>query len=307
MKLYCLYLAAGLAIAAAGLSAQGATQPLRFGTLPAESAIPLIIAAERGLFAQAGAAVELVPFNSPIDRNIALQGGKLDGMIGDVMTALVLNEAGLPMRITSDINEDFKLLCSPKSGVKTFAQLDGKDVSVVPNFALEYVMDRFAAKNGIKWKLVNIPSIPARFEALLSGQITGVVFTEPQATLLAARGASVLAGSRDYGLKVGAILFTEKAVRERAAELAAFYRAYDLAVDYIGRTPAADFAALLTKYGFPEAVKDYLAVPGRYSHAAAIGEADFAAVLDWSLAKGLVKKTATLSGVASQLWVKPAR
>lgn len=177
----------GLALALSG-AASAPSAPLRFGLLPAESAIPLIVAQEKGFFAGHGVTVELTMFQSPLDRNIVLQTGKGDGAIADVMTVLAFKEAGAAVTATSDINEDFKVLASPRSAITSVRQLDGKDVAVVPNFALEYIMDRVAQKAGVAYKLVNIPSIPARFEALLADRLTAVVFTEPQATVLAARG-----------------------------------------------------------------------------------------------------------------------
>ena len=280
------------------LSAQSAP-PLRFGLLPAESAIPLIVAHEKGFFAAQGVAVELTMFQSPLDRNIVLQTGKSDGAIGDVMTVLAFKEAGLAVTAASDINEDFKLLASPGAGITTLAQLDGKDVSVVPNFALEYIMDRIAQKAGITYKLVNIPSIPARFEALMANRLTGVVFTEPQATVLVARGAKLLGGSQESGLKAGVLLFTDKVLAEQPSAVQAFYRAYNQAVAFINSTPASSYAATLVNYGFPEAITAYLGSGVRYKNAAAVTPAMFEDIAAWCRSKGTVKKAWTLAEVAT--------
>lgn len=295
-RLLTLGLALGLALP---LVAQPAS-PLRFGLLPAESAIPLIVAQDKGFFAAQGVAVELTMFQSPLDRNVVLQTGKGDGAIADVMTVLAFREAGAAVTATSDINEDFKLLSSPKSALTTVAQLDGKDVSVVPNFALEYIMDRIAQKAGIGYKLVNIPSIPARFEALLADRLTAVVFTEPQATVLAARGAHVLGGSKESGLKAGVFLFTDKVLNDQPEAVKAFYRAYDEAVAYINATPAAEYAAVLVKYGFPEAVTAYLGSGVRYQKAGPVTAAMFNDISDWCRAKGTVKKAWGLTEVTTE-------
>lgn len=271
------------------LPAQG-TDILRFGLLPAESAIPIIVAYEKGFFTQQGVTVELTMFSSPLDRNVVLQGGRLDGAIADVMTALSFMEAGLSLRITSDINEDFKLLASPGSGITSMKALDGKDVSVVPNFALEYIMDKLAAKAGITYKLVNIPSIPARFEALMANRLSGVVFTEPQATLLVSRGAKLLGGSREAGLKAGALVFTQKYLVENPGKVKAFYRALNQAVDYINSNPADAYAPQVIKYGFPDVTSAYLGVTGQYKHAGSLSLEDFSEILTWTKAKGTIKK-----------------
>lgn len=281
-----------------------AAEPLKFGLLPAESAIPLILAQEKGLFAAQGVTVELTMFQSPVDRNVLLQAGKLDGAIGDLMTVLAFREAGLNVTATSDINEDFKVLASPASGVTTLAQLDGKDVSVVPNFALEYIMDRIAQKAGISYKLVNIPSIPARFEALLANRLTAVVFTEPQATLLAGRGARVLGGSKASGLKAGVLMFTDKTLADQGTAVAAFYQAYNQAVDYVNSRPLSDYADVLKKYGFPDVIGTYLGSGVKYLPAGPVTGAMFDDIAAWTASKGLTKKTWTLGQAATDRFVK---
>ncbi len=271
---------------------------IKFGILPAESAIPIIIAKEKGFYEKEGVNVELVPFNSPNDRNIAVQAGSIDAIIGDVMTSLAFHEAGLSMKITSDINEDFKLLTSPKSGIDTFERLNNKKISVVPNFVLEYIMDEMASRNGIEYELVNISSFTARFEALLSDQIDGVIFTEPQAGLLASKGARILASSKEYGIKAGTLLFNEKTLKDNQGEMKAFYRAYNSAVEYINTTDPSEYSQILTQYGFPEAIKNYLSTGVKYTKADRITVEIFNSVLKWTKAKDLVKKDYKLEDIS---------
>jgi NitT/TauT family transport system substrate-binding protein len=266
------------------------SKTLKFGLLPAESAIPIIVAKEKGFFEKEGVNVELVPFNAPNDRNIAVQAGKLDATIADVMTSLTFHEAGFNMKITSDINEDFKLLTSPKSGIDSFEKLNNKDVSIVPNFVLEYIMDKMAEKNNIKYKTVVIPSITARFEALLADQISGVIFTEPQAGMLVAQGAKLLATSKEYNLKAGTLLFDEKTLKDNQKEVKAFYKGYNKAIEYINSTNASEYSQVLSKYGFPDAISKYLSGGVKYEKAGKITPESFSSVLDWTKKKGLVKK-----------------
>jgi NitT/TauT family transport system substrate-binding protein len=202
------------------------------------------------------------------------------------------------MKITSDINEDFKLLTSPNSGIDSFAKLDKKTVSVVPNFVLEYIMDEMAKKNGISYELVSIPSFTARFEALLADKIDGVIFTEPQAGMLAANGAKVLATSKEYGIKAGTLLFNEKTLKENAAEVKAFYRAYNAAVDYINTTAPSEYSKVLTQYGFPEAIEGYLSSGVKFTKAEEMTKESFESVLEWTQSKGLVKKQYKLEDIS---------
>jgi len=266
-------------------------EPLRFGTLPAESAIPIILAEENGYFDNENISVEITPFSSPNDRNAAAQSGELDGMIGDVMTALSFKEGGINLTITSDINEEFKLLSSPDSGITDIKQLDGKDVSLVPKLLLEYIMDEIAAKNNIAYEVVSIPSIPARYEALLENQIDSVIFTEPQATALKMNGAHVLASSSEYGIKGGTIMFSDNSVAERSADIAAFYRAYDKAVDYINTTDPAEYSSILNEYNFPETMGDYLTNKEEdYAKAASVTKEQYDSIEKWTKEKEMTSK-----------------
>lgn len=269
-------------------------EPLRFGTLPAESAIPIILAKENGYFDEENVSVEITPFNAPNDRNAAAQSGELDGMIGDVMTALSFKEGGIDLTITSDINEEFKLLSSPDSGITDIKQLDGKDVSLVPKLLLEYIMDEIAVKNNITYEVVSIPSIPARYEALLENQIDSVIFTEPQATALKMNGAHVLASSTEYGIKGGTILFSDDTVAERSTDITAFYRAYNKAVDYMNTADPAEYSSILKDYNFPETMGDYLTNKEEdYNKAAIVTKEQYDSIEKWTKAKEMISKEYT--------------
>ncbi|MTI69195.1 MAG: transporter substrate-binding domain-containing protein [Firmicutes bacterium] len=279
-------------------------EEIKFGVLPAEGAIPIIVAYDKGYFEKEGLKVEVVPFNSPNERNIAVQAGKIDGIIADIMTSLTYHDAGFNMKITSDINEDFKLLTAPNSGIDSFEKLNNKEVSLVPNFVLEYIMDEMAKENNIKYKTVVIPSIPTRFEALLSNQVDSVIFTEPQASMLSTRGANVLASSNEYGIKAGAILFNEKVTNENKQAIKAFYRGYNKAVEYINNKDAKEYSKVLTNYGFPNTIKEYLNNNSDYKKANKLDDETFKSVLKWTKSKGIVKKDYTFEDISNFSFIK---
>jgi len=231
---------------------------LAFGILPAESAIPIILAKEKGYFDEAGISVKIQSFSSPNDRNVAVQANELDASIADVMTAASFMQNGIEMIITSDISEDFKILSSPDSGITEMSGLAGKKISLVPNFILEYIMDQFAAEYNFTYEIVEIPSFSGRAEALLSNQIDGVVYTEPQAGMLVEQGAHLLGSSKEAGIKGGVLLFTKEMIQNRPNDIAAFYKAYNKAVDYMNATESSKYSSILIEYQFPEAITAYL-------------------------------------------------
>lgn len=264
------------------------------GILAAESGIPIILAKEKGFFEEEGVNVSIKSFSSPMDRNVAVQAKELDATIGDVMTEASFKENGINMKITSDISEDFKILSSPKSGITEMAQLDGKKVSLVPNFILEYIMDEFAKKDDFTYEIVEIQSFSGRAEALLQDQIDGVVFTEPQASMLVQQGAHLLGGSREAGIKGGTIQFMDEMIQSKPGDIKAFYRAYNKAVDYMNETDPAEYSDILSNYQFPEQMSGYLSsIEQDFQHAAPIAQDQFDSIITWTKEKGQIKNNYT--------------
>jgi len=265
-------------------------EELTIGILPAESAIPIILAKENGYFAKEGINVSIKSFSAPTDRNVAIQASELDGTIADVMTAAAFMENGIKMKITSDISEDFKILSSPNSGITEMKDLNGKNVSLVPNFILEYIMDDFAAKEDFTYNIVEIPSFSGRAEALIADKVDGVVYTEPQASMLVSQGAHLLGSSADAGIKGGTILFSEEMVSSKSADIKAFYKAYNEAIDYMNNTKAEEYGDILTKYQFPDAMSNYLSTKENFPYAGAVPKDSFDSIVQWTKAKGQIKK-----------------
>ncbi|WP_400242663.1 ABC transporter substrate-binding protein [Niallia sp. JL1B1071] len=265
-------------------------EELSIGILPAESAIPIILAEENGYFDEEGIDVSIKSFSSPTDRNVAIQANELDGTIADVMTAAAFMENGINMKITSDISEDFKILSSPDSGITEMKDLNGKNVSLVPNFILEYIMDDFAAKEDFTYDIVEIPSFSGRAEALMADKVDGVVFTEPQASMLVNQGAHLLGSSTDAGIKGGTILFSDEMISSKSADIKAFYKAYNQAIDYMNNTKAEEYGDILTKYQFPDAMSNYLSTKDSFPYASVVSKDTFDSIVQWTKDKGQITK-----------------
>lgn len=290
---------------AAGEVLSPSGEELNVGILPAESAIPIILAEEKGFFDNAGVKVSIKAFSSPNDRNVAVQAGELDAAIGDVMTGATFVDHGIAMKITSDISEDFKILSSPASGITKMEDLGGKKISLVPNFILEYIMDQFAAKYDFQYEIVEIPSFSGRAEALMSNQIDGVVFTEPQAGMLVKQGAHLLGSSKEAGIKGGTLLFTDAMVKERPGDIKAFYQAYNKAIDYMNEVDVTEYSAILTEYQFPEAISDYLSNRTEdFKYAGIIDQDQFDSIIAWTKDKGQIKKLYTYEELTDFSYIK---
>jgi NitT/TauT family transport system substrate-binding protein len=269
-------------------------ETMNVGILPAESAIPIILAKEEGFFEDLGLNVEINSFTSPNDRNVAVQAKELDATISDVMTEATFKQNGIDMTITSDILEDFKILASPNSGATEMKDLADKKITLVPNFILEYIMDQFAEENDFSYEIVDISSFAARSEALLSDQVDAAVYTEPQASMLAAQGAIVLGSSKEAGIKGGTLQFMTDVVKDRPQDVAAFYQAYDQAIDYMNEHKASEYADILADYQFPEAMSTYLdSQKEDYPYASAVPQDQLEKIVSWTKDKGQIEQDYT--------------
>ena len=74
---------------------KGKNQNLTIGLMPDVDSIPFIIAQEKGYFKEEGVNVKLESFKSAVDRDSALQSGKLDGAISDMLAETFGKEVAL--------------------------------------------------------------------------------------------------------------------------------------------------------------------------------------------------------------------
>ena len=281
---------------AAALSASAAGPVLRIGLMPAMNSAPLVVADRAGFFAREGVTVELQLFTSQLNRETALQAGRVDGTVSDLINAIQAWARGFPLRVTSASQGVFSLLAAPAAGPATLAAWKGGgrrvSTGLLENSTVYYVAERALERGGVDpgtIDLVPVVQVPARMELLLAGKVEAAVLPEPLASLAVLRGARRLADSAVDDAASGVLLFRTPVILGRAAEIRAFYRAYDLAVAELAARPAAWRAAVVEACQFPREVEAGLAFP-RYLPAYLPGEADVRDVASWMIGKGLIGK-----------------
>lgn len=294
-KILAAIIAAGIMLTAAGCTGKEEKnlQPLTIGVLPDVDSIPLIIAAEKGYFKKEGVEVKIEHFKSAVDRDTALQTENIDGAVSDILAAAFAKEGGFDVKITSKTNGSYKLLVGKDSGINDFAGLAGKDLALSKNTIIEYATDMMLQKAGMKPEDINkqvIPKIPARLEMLQAGQVAAATLPEPLASTAVLGGAKALDSTDQWNINPGVLLFTSKAVQSKPSEIQAFYKAYNLAVEYLQSEKLESYSAILiSKAQFPESIKDTLVLPA-YKKAEPPAEQDFLDVLQWLTEKKLIKK-----------------
>lgn len=272
------------------------TQPtiktITIGIMPDVESIPFIIAEKNGYFAKEGVQVKIQPFKSAKDRDSALQSGKLDGVITDVLAVVFANEGGINLRIISRNDGNIELMAGKSTGINFVKDLKGKSVGLSTNTIMEYSVDQMLAAEGVKAEEINkiaIPPLPTRLEMLQAGKINAAILPEPLAGLAIKNGAAVLSSTDQLANKAGAIAFTAASLQKSPEEIKAVFRAYNDAVEYLAKEPASSYIDyIVEKQGFPAAVKDTVKLP-QYSKAEAPDEKIFNDVVQWMKNKELIK------------------
>lgn len=301
-RLLVMMMAAVLVLSAlvAGCGSQQAEkkelQGIAIGLMPDIDSVPIIIAEEKGYFAEEGLKVDIQKFKSAMDRDAALQSGNLDGAISDMLAVAFAKAGGFDVKVTSYTDGTYKLIAGKGDGDVKPQDLAGKDVAVSKNTIIEYVTDRIIASQNMPEDSINkvvIPQIPTRLEMLQSGKLAAATLPEPMGSIAIANGCRFVTDSEEMGVNPGVMMFTAKAASDKKAELQAFYRAYNKAVNYLNEHPQDEYMDLvIEKSGFPDAAKAALKLP-QYREAGLPAEKDVSECINWMVQKELIKQSYT--------------
>ena len=271
-------------------------QGIAIGLMPYIDSVPIIIAEEKGYFAEEGLKVDIQKFKSAMDRDAALQSGNLDGAISDMLAVAFAKAGGFDVKVTSYTDGTYKLIAGKGDGDVKPQDLAGKDVAVSKNTIIEYVTDRIMASQNMPEDSINkvvIPQIPTRLEMLQSGKLAAATLPEPMGSIAIANGCRFVTDSEEMGVNPGVMMFTAKAASDKKAELQAFYRAYNKAVKYLNEHLQDEYMDLvIEKSGFPDAAKAALKLP-QYREAGLPAEKDVSECINWMVQKELIKQSYT--------------
>ena len=268
-------------------------QAITVGVMPDIDSVPIIIAQEKGYFAEEGLKVNIQQFKSAMDRDAALQSGNLDGAISDLLAVAFAKSGGFDVKVTAYTDGDYKLIAGKNENVTSPKDLTGKDVAVSKNTIIEYVTDQISVSQSMKEDSINkvvIPQIPTRLEMLQNGKLAAATLPEPMGSIAVANGCKFITDSEQLGINPGVMMFTAKCVDNKKAELQAFYRAYNKAVKYLNEHPQDEYMDLIIeKSGFPAIAKTALKLP-KYREAGLPQEKDVVDCIKWMNSKGLIKQ-----------------
>ncbi|MDR2900680.1 MAG: ABC transporter substrate-binding protein [Treponema sp.] len=266
--------------------------PLRLAILPDADSLPFMLARDEGFFNAEGVDVELVTFYNPQERDAAIQAGKVDGAVSDLLAAALFSAGGFDTKITSLTDGRYGIVASPSFKNKSLESLRGKKIGLSLHTIIQYSVDYLLKNSGIdvtEYEAVSIPRMPIRMEMVLTGQIDAAALPEPLLTAAIQRGAVLLASTDTVNIDAGVLIFSEKILNERLNDVRSFYRAYEKAAEKINSHPDNYRQYLVDKASFPNEVKDaYRFISYRKPMLPATDQIENA--LSWLYARNLLSK-----------------
>jgi NitT/TauT family transport system substrate-binding protein len=281
--------------------ATGMPPVMKFGTIPVLQSLPLFIAAEKGFFKEQGLDVEVILFNSAMEKDIALSAGQLAGYFGDIMTPLVLQANGIGVKIvaanfnTTKEQRMFAVLASPQSKNKNLEEVAREGIATSSNAIPEYLIIRLLQSRKIKKnniKLIDVKNIPIRLQMLISSQVSAALLPEPLASLAEKKGAKVLIDDRAQGLSTTVLVFSDKYLKTYPQAVKSFNIALEKAADYINKNPGKVRPTMNRECKIPETLQGTFPIP-EFPHLTIPSAQQVMDVYGWLREKQIIKKEMT--------------
>jgi len=270
---------------------------IKFGVLPIEDTFPLFVAEEEGYFDKYGLNVEIINFQSALERDSALTAKEIDGVITDPLAVILLNNSGYNLKIVSiglgmtPEEGVFALLASPVSSIQTVHDLEGRKIAVSSNTIIEYVTDVILNENNVTAEKENVKSIPIRMQMLTENKIEAATLPEPLASLAVLKGARVIVADSEMRRSVTqtVIVFNAEFIENNPNAIEKFLSAYGDAVAKINSDPEVYRGLFVEKARIPESLAETYSIP-HYPEPQPYPEEFYNDVVDWALSKELIDR-----------------
>ncbi|WP_202319163.1 MetQ/NlpA family ABC transporter substrate-binding protein [Archaeoglobus neptunius] len=279
---------------------------IRVGILPIEDSLPLVVARDEGIFEKYGLNVEIISFNSALERDAALMAGEVDAVVTDPLAVILLNDRGYDVRIvTICLGEKpdegvFAVLAAPNSKINSVDDLEGKKVAISSNTIIEYVTDIMLS--GINYTKVEIKQIPVRMRTLLDGKVDAATLPEPLASYAVSQGAKlVIADSMmNESVTQTVIAFRGDFIDKNKDEVKKFLDAYAEAVKTINGNKDRYRDKFIQIARVPKEISENYPMPD-YPMPGKFPKSFYERYLVWALKKGLIRKEVPYDKAVEQI------
>ena len=241
--------------------------PLKIGLLPVADTILLIVASTEGFFKARGVEVELVVFQSAVEKDAAAMSGSLDGHFCEIISAMVQVASGRNFKVmaitthTSPERRMFGLVTSPGSAGASLGDLKGETILIAKQTITDFLTDIFWERAGFEESYMerqDVRKIPVRMQLLLSNQAQATLIPEPMLSIAEKAGGAVLLDDRSLDMPLATVALRGDLPEETVK---AFQLAISDAIEWINANPGEGKAIMAARSLIPPDVVEGYVLP----------------------------------------------
>jgi len=275
-----------------------AAKEIKFGVLPLIHALPLFAAQEQGFFTAAGLKVELISFNSAMEKDVAMSARQLAGYFGDIMTPMVLRSNEVPVKMVATVfnttgsRRMFALLAAPNRPSASLSQLAKEGIAIGSNTIVEYLAVKMLEKQGIsphQTRFIEAKNIPIRLQMLMEGQVPAAALPEPLITFAEKKGARILVDDAGMGISDTVLVFADDFIKQHPEQVRSFLKAVGKGADYLNNHPE-EARLIANKYcRIPQELAKTVALPS-YPALSLPNRSQLTDIYGWLRKKGIISR-----------------
>ena len=247
---------------------------LKIGIMPAVDSAPILLAQERGYYADENLEMQIDIYTNAVNRQSALQTGELDGAMTDLIAFINNVHNGFPIKITTSTDGSFPFLVKKDFEEKEKIDIGMMEISVSNFLSEQFLSDKYDLNK------IYISAIPARLEMVKSGKLDMAIIPEPLASMGELSGLEKRIYDNEYDFTPEAMIFTEKAIENKAEALKRFHKAYNRAVKDIQEDDSLARDILINKLKLKPEIKELITLPD-YHLARVPSESYLEVVINW--------------------------
>lgn len=225
----------------------------KVAVLPTLDCMPILVAKYHNLYDTAKVDLRLRAYSAQMDCDTALINGRVEAGVTDLVRAERMQKTGTELHYLSATGAYWQLIGNRHSRIKQLKQMDGKMMAMTRYSVTDMLGDMAVDSAKLKSEHVfriQINDVRLRLKMLENNEMDVMWLPEPQATKARMLKNNVIVDSRRMDVVAGAIVVRKSIYddKSRKLQIEAFVKAYNAAVDSIGKYGLQHYGNLVAKY-----------------------------------------------------------
>lgn len=225
----------------------------KVAVLPTLDCMPILVAKYHNLYDTAKVDLRLRAYSAQMDCDTALINGRVEAGVTDLVRAERMQKTGTELHYLSATGAYWQLIGNRHSRIKQLKQMDGKMMAMTRYSVTDMLGDMAVDSAKLKSEHVfriQINDVRLRLKMLENNEMDVMWLPEPQTTKARMLKNNVIVDSRRMDVVAGAIVVRKSIYddKSRKSQIEAFVKAYNAAVDSIGKYGLQHYGNLVAKY-----------------------------------------------------------